>query len=235
MGLFNEKREGIFVKISDGRLSYTTTAADPKAEVVTYTDDKTNEEKVTYKRFPASIEGFIVSAEYRKTQFGNILEIGIENEGQLALLQLKTAHSLTNYFVNMLHNADFEKAIVLTAWKWRDNTYFGITQDGEKLKYRYTKESGDGPQPTLTKDEMGADVYDWAPVRTFYAEYVRNVIAPKLEAIKARKLAAMGSDAPYVEAQKENKEHVENEASNFQQPEDAPGAPGTNDADDIPF
>jgi hypothetical protein len=226
MSLFKDKTDqGVFVKISKGQISYTSTEDDPKATRVTYLDDD-KVEQVTYKVYVQAIEGNIISAEYRKTKFGNILEISIENKGEIALLQLKTDHGITNEMVNLLTNVDVSKPIEISAWLWRNRTYVGIKQEGVKIASRYTKASGDGPQPIETKDEMGDKKYDWMPVRKFYYEYMTEVFIPKLEALK------QGATS-YEEMQEENAQKAQAAAAELPSPDDVPEAPKSTIVDDM--
>jgi hypothetical protein len=74
----------------------------------------------------------------------------------------------------------FNDPITIGAWLYNDRTYVGLTQNGEKILPKNTKDNSEAPQPKeVTK--MGKTTLDWSDTDEYYYNFAANELPKKFE------------------------------------------------------
>ncbi len=157
---------------------------DPKEgfEPVEVFNPKTKETLTKYIDKWGSVTGFVnniehYDREHNGTRFQG-LKINIDDE---VLLDLAAKTPAYDTFCKLAENIDFTKEITFSAGldKKNERTSFFVKQDGEGVKWKYTKDNP-GDCPPWEKDEDGE--WDSRKQRAFLKQRVLDSVIPAAQA-----------------------------------------------------
>lgn len=205
---------------------------DPKEgfEAVEVFNPKTKETLTKYIDKWGSVSGFVNNIEYydrehNGTRFQGV-KINIDDE---VLLDLAAKTPAYDTFCKLAENIDFTQEVTFKAGldKKNERTAFFVTQNGEGVKWKYTKDNP-GDCPPWEKDEDGE--WDSRKQRAFLKSRVIDVVIPAAQAAANERA---GSFDPAILEAPEVEEPKTSAATAGKGKGKAKAAPATDD--DIPF
>lgn len=115
-----------------------------------------------------TLSGIIKNAYIEEGKFGNNLNIVIEDEGESFIAQIKADGVLAGSIIKTLPNIDVDSEVFLKAYtNKKDHGSLWIEQNGEGVKWAFTKDEPNGlPQP-VEKTVKGKKVWDWDEQENF--------------------------------------------------------------------
>lgn len=185
---------------------------DPKEgfEPVEVFNPKTKETLTKYIDKWGSVTGYVNAIEYydrehNGTRFQGV-KINIDDE---VLLDLAAKTPAYDTFCKLAENIDFTKQVTFSAGldKKNDRTSFFVKQEGEGVKWKYTKENP-GDCPPWERDEDGE--WDSRKQRAFLKSRILEVVIP---AASAAATARAGEFDPTVYIASEEEETLTKAAS----------------------
>lgn len=189
-----KQSNAIFLTIADGKISRRF--QQPTADSITRT---TKTGKVVHEEFYKAWKGRIVDIKFQEhPEFGRFLNLSIEDEDGTAIIQMKQGSGYATAFLKMLPNIDLYSEITFTPSMKMDGekkkTSVFINQNGETVKWAYTRENPNGC-PELKKIKVkGKDVWDDSDIVEFLENMVNADILPQLSGVKATVAQAVGND-----------------------------------------
>lgn len=208
---------------------------DPKEgfEPVEVFNPKTKETLTKYIDKWGSVTGYVnaiehYDREHNGTRFQGI-KINIDDE---VLLDLAAKTPAYDTFAKLAENIDFTKEVTFSAGldKKNDRTSFFVKQEGEGVKWKYTKDNP-GDCPPWEKDEDGE--WDSRKQRAFLKQRILDVVIPAATAAAAER-AGEFDPTTMVSAELEAEETKTKAASAGATKSKSKKAVEAND-DDIPF
>ena len=194
----DDSNKYLFMNISGGKLSYTTTPDDPAGEEIHYEDSQTGEDKITHKIRLKGYMGKITKLEYKEAKFGDFFNMYIKDDSleETAVIQFPTSKlnfsSVYFQLINLLTNVNFEENTIIEVWKNEkpgkdgkvySNNYLSLTQNGEKIIGRFYKDNNEGQPDAEKKTVAGKTKWDYSPIEDYWYDVVQNELIPKLEGI----------------------------------------------------
>lgn len=137
------------------------------------------------KRF-AAVDGKIRRLEWYDRTYGSDrfmgVKIHLKDNGEYFSLDLPMNSRAFGSFIKLVENIDFDKVVEFSAWHNRkdDQTAFAVRQDGEYVKWKYTKDDmGDCPPPKQSR--IGK--WDFSDQEEFLVSRLLDVVIPHVDAL----------------------------------------------------
>lgn len=189
MALLNEREGLTFVSVFDGnfevRVKPDTTGAVQRT--------KKDGETISVLNF-GGIEGVITDIKKDVTEWQGkklaSLKIFLQDVDEKYCLNWPYNSALTTSFYHMVENIDFSKPVRFTAGKKKDKNGIErvslfISQGGQNIKWKYTKDYVYGPGEVLKpqwekKTIKGEEIWDNTSEILFFEKILKDKILPKL-------------------------------------------------------
>lgn len=159
-------------------------------------DDQGNVKTVKYEIVDDFVRGRIRDIQFRDSEFGEDLELYMEDGPDVYVLQTKTEGPYGIKLMNKLFNVDFSQDVTILPYYFENDQKSAIVvkQDGEKVPAYFTKDNP-GDMPSLPdkvkeKEKWGAaEKRAWKAVKLeiidFLQELIEKELKPKLKNVKA--------------------------------------------------
>ena len=177
---------GKFLVIKHG--SICLESKEPKegyTEITVYNPQTDRDQQKWIKPYKA-VDGMITRIEwYDRTTDGNRymgVKIHMRDGGEYFSLDLPYNKREFDSFSKLVENIDFTKPVEFSAWKDRatGHTAFCVRQDGETVKWKYTKDNM-GECPPAKQSKLGKWNFD--DQREWLVERIVNVVIPAVDAL----------------------------------------------------
>jgi hypothetical protein len=189
MGLLTEREGLTFVSIFDGKFEVRVKPGTEGAVIRTKKDGE-DIHVVNY----GGISGKIVDIQKDVTEWQgkkmSSLKIFLQDADQKYCLNWSYNSGLTTAFYHMIENVDLSKPVTFTASKKKDSkgnerVSLFMAQDGQNLKWKYTKDYAYGPgevqKPAWEKKTIkGEEVWDNTAEILFFEKILKDKILPVL-------------------------------------------------------
>lgn len=192
----------IYYSISDGKISRQFKEATANSK------ERTNKNgRQVHEEFYDYIDGVITNIATKDSDYGKFWMITLSDGDQSQILQFNYSSGYANAFLKCLPNVNLtEKVKIIPSLKLegdKKKTALFITQNGEPVKWYYTKDHPNGLPPLEQKKVKGKMIWDDSESMAFLEKMVMTEIAPKL--VRA---GAGISEAPEVEDADAEKEEL---------------------------
>lgn len=180
MALLNKGNKGIYLSIQSGKIAHRQPEATATSKARTLESGK-----VIHEELYDSMEGVIKNISFKDGDYGTQLIVQVDNDGEIANLQMALSSNPSGSFLKSLPNIDPTKAVKFSPkMEEKDGkrkTSLFINQNGQSVKWAWTKDNP-GELPTLKKIKIkGKDTWDDSEQIEFLQNYVNNVFLPKLK------------------------------------------------------
>jgi hypothetical protein len=184
MGLTQNSHK-IFLTVADGKLVQKVDKDTPGA--ISYEkEDKT----VIYQLKHSGIEGFLIGVNVTEKEFNGKkvkqFNFDIEDSGQVYQLQIKYSSGYSTSLLKALLNPDVNLALPVKITPWaktvndKKKTSMYLSQNGEDIKWYFTKETPNG-LPEMKKVRIsGEDKWDDYDMMQYFEAQIKSEIIPNL-------------------------------------------------------
>ncbi len=179
MALLNKGSKGIYLSIQSGKIAHR------QSEATATSKQRTLESgKVIHEELYDSMEGMIKNVQFKDGDYGTQLVITIENDGEIAHLQMPLSSNPASGFLKALPNVDANVAVKFSPkMEEKDGkrkTSLFLSQGGKGVKWYWTKDNP-GDLPSLKKIKVkGKETWDDSDQIDFLKAYVNDQFLPKL-------------------------------------------------------
>jgi hypothetical protein len=168
-----QSTSAIYLTISDGRICRRVSS--PTQTSKERISEKSG--KVYHEEFYKGWSGRITNVTTRDSDYGKEWQIAIQDENGTAILSFKYSSGYASSFLKALPNVDLTKDVVITPNVTtvgdKKRTTIFMNQEGQPVKWYYTKDNPNGC-PSMEKIKVkGAEVWDDSKMM----EYLENKTA----------------------------------------------------------
>ena len=195
MALLNKGSKGIYLSIQSGKIAHR------QSEATATSKQRTLESgKVIHEELYDSLEGVITNITFRDGDYGQQLIVTIDNDGDVANLQMPLSSNVSGCFLKVLPNVNPTQVVKLTPkMEEKDGkrkTSLFINQNGQAVKWYWTKDNP-GKLPPLQKVKIkGKETWDDSDQIDFLKSYVNDEFLPKLGKLSSTPVEA-DEEAPF--------------------------------------
>lgn len=188
MALLSKGKAGIYLSIQSGKIAQRI------AEPSSTSKSRTLESgKVIHEELYDTLEGRITGIQFKDGEYGTQLIISLENEGDVAHLQMPLSSSPASGFLKALPNVQPNALIKfkpkLEEKDGKRKTSLFLSQGGQGVKWYWTKDNP-GELPTMKKIKVkGKETWDDSDQIDYLKAYVTDTFLPKIGAVKAEQPA----------------------------------------------
>lgn len=179
MALLNKGSKGIYLSIQSGKIAHR------QAEATATSKARTLESgKVIHEELYDSLEGRITNVTFKDGDYGTQLIITVDNDGEVANLQMPLSSNPASGFLKCLPNLNANEPVKFSPKMEekdgkRKTTLF-VNQNGAAVKWYWTKDNP-GKLPPLAKVKIkGKETWDDSDQIDFLKAYVNDEFLPKL-------------------------------------------------------
>lgn len=188
MALLNKGNKGIYLSIQSGKIAHRQQEATQTSKPRTLESGK-----VIHEELYDSMEGVITNVTFRDGEYGTQLIVTVNNDGEIANLQMPLSSNPSGCFLKALPNIDVTKPVKFSPkMEEKDGkrkTSLFLSQDGKGIKWYWTKDNP-GELPPLKKIKVkGKETWDDSEQIEYLQNYVKNEFLKKIG----------GSEAPIQE------------------------------------
>lgn len=179
MALLSKGKAGIYLSIQSGKIAQRI--ADPSSTSKSRTLESG---KVIHEELYDTLEGRITGIQFKDGDYGQQLIISLENEGDVAHLQMPLSSSPASGFLKALPNVQ-PTALVKFKPKMEEKdgkrkTSLFLSQGGQGVKWYWTKDNP-GELPTMKKIKVkGKETWDDSDQIDYLKAYVTDTFLPKI-------------------------------------------------------
>lgn len=170
--------------ISDGKISRRVMQPTP-----TSVQRVTKEGKTVHEEFYRGWTGRIVDIKTRENDYGKQWMVHLQDEDGLAILQMPYSSGYSAAFLKVLPNVDFTQDVtIVPSLKIegdKKKTALFVSQNGQALKWFYTKDNPNGIPDLKRVRVKGKDTWDDSDIMEFLEDMVNTIVLPRIEAAKA--------------------------------------------------
>lgn len=179
MALLNKGSKGIYLSIQSGKIAHRQSEATATSKARTLESGK-----VIHEELYDSLEGRITNVTFKDGDYGTQLIITIENDGEVANLQMPLSSNPASGFLKCLPNlnptAPVKFSPKMEEKDGKRKTTLFVNQDGKAVKWYWTKDN-QGKLPPLAKVKIkGKETWDDSDQIDFLKAYVNDEFLPKL-------------------------------------------------------
>ena len=188
MALLSKGKAGIYLSIQSGKIAQRI------AEPSSTSKSRTLESgKVIHEELYDTLEGRITGIQFKDGDYGQQLIISLENEGDVAHLQMPLSSSPASGFLKALPNVQPGALIKfkpkLEEKDGKRKTSLFLSQGGQGVKWYWTKDNP-GELPRMKKIKVkGKETWDDSDQIDYLKAYVTDTFLPKIGAVKAEQPA----------------------------------------------
>lgn len=193
MALLSKGKQGIYLSIQSGKIAQRI------AEPTSTSKSRTLESgKVIHEELYDTLEGRITGIQFKDGDYGQQLIISLENEGDIAHLQMPLSSSPASGFLKALPNVQPE-ALVKFKPKMEEKdgkrkTSLFLSQGGQGVKWYWTKDNP-GELPPMKKIKVkGKETWDDSDQIDYLKAYVTDEFLPKIGKSKSDNQPAVAPD-----------------------------------------
>lgn len=170
-----------FLSIGDGKITKRVKLPTADSTARTLKDGKTVHEEIY-----DSVSGIITEIKtHEHPSFGRFWNVQIQDGEDAYTLQMNYSGGYSSAFLKMLPNVDFTKRIRFSPSLKMDGLKKKVTlylsQDGEPLKWAFTKDNPGALPPMVQIKVKGVLTWDDSAMMEFLENMVTNEILPKLK------------------------------------------------------
>jgi hypothetical protein len=233
MGLEQGGGQRNYLSISDGKIAQRV-QEDAEGAI-----KKTNKEgtKTYYEKHYPAISGFIRNVQKRSTEYGEKLQIEIEDAGETFLLEMPWSSRYSSGFFTCIPNIDVTKKIRFSPYmkvavengKEIKKTMLYLAYNDEKgtdgksvnIPWAFTKENPNGLPEMKKVLFKGKEEWDDTDRQAFFEKIMNEILVPKILAAKAGVTLSTEKPKPFINTPAPTSEPITTN--------------GDADSDDVPF
>ena len=195
MALLNKGNKGIYLSIQSGKIAHRVTDATQSSKQRTLESGK-----VIHEELYDSMEGMIKNIQFKDGDYGTQLVITIENDGEIAHLQMPLSSNPASGFLKALPNVDANVAVKFSPkMEEKDGkrkTSLFLSQGGKGVKWFWTKDNPADLPPLKKIKVKGKETWDDSDQIDYLKAYVNDDFLPKLSGGKVAEIEA-DEEAPF--------------------------------------
>jgi hypothetical protein len=184
MALLSKGKAGIYLSIQSGKIAQRI------AEPSSTSKSRTLESgKVIHEELYDTLEGRITGIQFKDGDYGQQLIISMENEGDVAHLQMPLSSSPASGFLKALPNVQPGALVKFKPSMKEENgkrkTSLFLSQGGQGVKWYWTKDNP-GDLPSMKKIKVkGKETWDDSDQIDYLKAYVTEQFLPKIKDVNA--------------------------------------------------
>lgn len=172
MGFGTTGNQKKWITIKNGNLTVRAQEGEEGAVERKWTIPKTGEKGSTWEFQYPTFTGFVRGAEFDNTDYGVVFAVDMfdKDSGDTYQLRIDVNSRIFSQFAKRIPNIDVEKELTIGAGLDKekgDATFIYMKQDGEAVKFAFTKDNPNGLPAPEKKTRMGKDVWDFSAQEEF--------------------------------------------------------------------
>ena len=193
MALLSKGKAGIYLSIQSGKIAQRITEPSSTSKSRTLESGK-----VIHEELYDTLEGRITGIQFKDGDYGQQLIISMENEGDVAHLQMPLSSSPASGFLKALPNVQ-PGALIKFKPKMEEKdgkrkTSLVLSQGGQGVKWFWTKDNP-GELPSMKKIKVkGKETWDDSDQIDYLKAYVTDEFLPKIGKSKTDNQPAVEAD-----------------------------------------
>jgi len=176
MGAINNNSANVYLTISDGRICRRVQSP------TQFSKERINKEgRQVHEEHYNGWSGKIVGIETRESEYGKDWQVKMQDEDGIAILSFKYSSGYASSFLKALPNVDLSKDVTLSpnvkVEGEKKRTTLFIKQDGQPIKWHYTKDNPNGIPPMKQIKVKGVSTWDDSEMMEFLEDMVKAKFA----------------------------------------------------------
>lgn len=143
--------------------------------------------RIVHEEFYDKVSGVLTGIETRENDYGKQWIVTLNDNGEVFKLQMSYSSGYSSAFLKALPNVDLSRRVSLipkmTVEGDKKKTSLFLSQNGEALKWYYTKENPNDLPPMTQKKVKGKLTWDDSEMMEFLESMVNRDILPKLKGV----------------------------------------------------
>lgn len=176
MGAINNNSAIVYLTISDGKICRRVQSP------TQFSKERINKEgKQVHEEHYSGWSGKITGIETRESDYGKDWQVKMQDDDGIAILSFKYSSGYASSFLKALPNVDLSKEVTLSPNVKiegdKKRTTLFLKQDGQPIKWYYTKDNPNGIPPLKQIKVKGVTTWDDSEMMEFLEDMVKAKFA----------------------------------------------------------
>jgi len=183
-GLENRGEVGNFIGIYNGKLCQRV-KENEAGSVARVLEKGKNAGKTIFEKYYDRLTGKLVDIKTKEAPFGKMWEFSFKNNEDVYILSLGYSNGYAKTLLKCLPNINLSEPFTISPSQKEEegktkSTLF-VNQNGEAIKWAYTREVPNGMPPMTQIKVKGVDTWDDTDILIFLENMVKTQILPNLD------------------------------------------------------